>query len=258
MGILDRFSLSGKIALVTGGSGRYGKDVTRGMAEAGATTITASPFPEEEEALAAKLRDGGLDVHPAEFDLGDAKSIDALHEDLNRRFGRLDVLVNCAVFEPMERFDAPLAKLRDSIRINATGVFQITRLFIEDMKQRRQGSVVNIASIYGVVGPDFTLYEGTDRDVSPAYFFNKGGLIQLTRYFAARFGPYNVRVNAVSPGCRFNDQEEPFYGRYCARTFLGRMACEDDLCGVIVFLASDAASYITGANIAVDAGHTAK
>ena len=120
------------------------------------------------------------------------------------------------------------------------------------------GSIINIGSIQGMVGPDLTLYEGIDWSAPPDYFFHKGGLLQLTRYAAAKLGPRQVRVNCISPGGFFADQDAKFVQRYNARTFLNRMASATDLKGVIVFLASDASAYITGANIPVDGGYTAK
>ncbi|HPO52249.1 MAG TPA: SDR family oxidoreductase, partial [bacterium] len=115
-----------------------------------------------------------------------------------------------------------------------------------------------ISSMQGVVGPDFTLYEGTDMDAPPDYFFHRAGLISLTRYLASKFGPYNIRVNCISPGGLYADQAELFVERYNKRTFLGRMANDEDIKGVVVFLASDASSYITGANILMDGGYTQK
>jgi NAD(P)-dependent dehydrogenase (short-subunit alcohol dehydrogenase family) len=126
------------------------------------------------------------------------------------------------------------------------------------MAQSGGGSIINIGSIQGMVGPDLDLYKDVNIDPPPDYFFHKGGMVQLTRYAAARLGPHGVRVNTVSPGGFSNDQDERFVQRYNARTFLGRMANDDDLKGVIVFLASDASKYITGTNIPVDGGYTAK
>ena len=127
------------------------------------------------------------------------------------------------------------------------------------MLDKRRGSIVNIGSMMGMVGPSLEFYDGTDMGVpAPDYFFHKGGIINLTRYFASVFGPGGVRVNCASPGGCFNDQPEPFLGRYNRRTMLGRMAGEDDLAGAVVFLLSDAARYITGVNLPVDGGYTAK
>ena len=143
------------------------------------------------------------------------------------------------------------------MKVNATGIFLMTRAFGNHMATQGQGSIINIASIHGMIAPDFSLYEGLDWGAPPDYFFHKGGLIQLTRYAASTLGPKGVRVNAISPGGFANNQEEIFVKRYNAHTFLGRQANEQDLKGAIVFLASDASLYITGANIPVDGGYTA-
>ena len=127
------------------------------------------------------------------------------------------------------------------------------------MARQKQGSIVNIGSIQGMVGPTPSLYEGTNLGTpAPDYFFHKGGMINMTRYFASMLGANGVRVNCVSPGGFFTGQPEPFLSRYCQKTMLGRMADENDLGGPIVFLLSDSARYVTGANLAVDGGYTAK
>ena len=127
------------------------------------------------------------------------------------------------------------------------------------MSNRKQGSIVNVGSIQGMVGPSVDLYEGTNLGTPPPdYFFHKGGMINLTRYYASVLGASGVRVNCVSPGGFFTHQPEPFLTRYCKRTMLGRMADENDLGGTIVFLLSEASRYITGVNLPVDGGYTAK
>jgi len=144
------------------------------------------------------------------------------------------------------------------MEVNATGLFVISRAFGQHMAERGRGSIINVGSIQGLVGPDYTLYEGLDWGTPPDYFFHKGGLVQLTRLLASKLGPRGVRANAVIPGGFFTNQDPRFVERYNARTFLGRMANQSDLKGVIVFLASDASAYVTGASIAVDGGYTAK
>jgi NAD(P)-dependent dehydrogenase (short-subunit alcohol dehydrogenase family) len=172
--------------------------------------------------------------------------------------GKVDVLVNNSVLRPMGDWTSPLADFAKSMEVNATGLFAITRIFGEYMAEHGGGSIINVGSIQGTVGPDYTLYEGLGWGVPPDYYFHKGGLLQLTRYAASKLGPRGVRVNAISPGGFFNSQDPRFVERYCQRTFLQRMANESDLKGVIVFLASDASAYVTGANIAVDGGYTSK
>jgi NAD(P)-dependent dehydrogenase (short-subunit alcohol dehydrogenase family) len=158
----------------------------------------------------------------------------------------------------MKDWDSPAGDFARSMEVNATGMFLMVRAFGDVMAAQGAGSIINISSIQGNIGPDYTLYEGLGWGVPPDYYFHKGGLICFSRYAASKLGPRGVRVNAVSPGGFFNQQNPVFVERYNARTFLGRMASATDLMGVVVFLASDASSYITGANIAVDGGYTAK
>src|SRR5262249_46360191 len=148
----------------------------------------------------------------------------------------------------MKGWDNPIENFESSLRVNATGVLLMTRIFGNAMAKRGRGSIINIGSIQGMVGPDFSLYEGLGWDTPPDYFFHKGGMLQLTRFAAAKLGPSGVRVNCISPGGFYNKQDERFLKRYCDRTFLGRMANETDLKGAIVFLASDASAYVTGSN----------
>lgn len=172
--------------------------------------------------------------------------------------GGVDVFVNNAVLRPMTDWSGPIEQFAESMEVNATGAFAITRAFGEHMATRGHGSIINVASMQGVIGPDYTLYEGLDWGVAPDYFFHKGGMVQMTRFAASKLGARGVRVNAILPGGFFNNQDAAFVARYNARTFLGRMANETDLKGVVVLLASDASAYITGAAIPVDGGYTAK
>ena len=258
MNVLDSFKLDGKVAVVTGGAGRYGRQIVEALAEAGARTFTASRNLERLRQQAQGLRDAGLDVAAVQFDQADEKSVRALLQQLVEQAGRVDVLVNNAVLRPMGEWSSPGEQFARSMAVNATGLFLMVRTFGQHMADRGGGSIINVASIHGMVGPDFTLYEGLGWPVPPDYFFHKGGLLQLTRFAASTLGPRGVRVNAVSPGGLFTGQDPRFVDRYNARTFLGRMANETDLKGAIVFLASDASAYVTGANIAVDGGYTAK
>ena len=259
MATKNAFSLEGKVALVTGGAGRFGRQIVRALAEAGAQVVTASRDVARLDEYAAELRAGDLRVETAALDQAEEASILALRDHMMRRFGRVDVLVNNAVLRPMRGWHSPAAEFARSMDVNATGLFVITRAFGDAMAERGGGgSIVNVGSIQGMIGPDLTLYEGVQQPPPPDYFFHKGGMLQLTRYAAGVLGPRGVRVNAVSPGGFYDGQDARLVERYSARTFLGRMAGEDDLGGVIVFLASDASAYVTGANIPVDGGYTAK
>lgn len=257
MSILHQFELKNKVVVLTGGAGLFGRQLTFALAEAGATLVIASRSLEKLERLAAEKK--RFSISCERFDQGDEKSILDLRVRVLEKFGRVDGLVNNSVVRPMKTVDDALSAWEESMRVNATGVFLMTRAFGEIMCGRKSGSIVNIGSMQGTVGPSPELYEGTDMGLPPPdYFFHKGGLINLTRYFASIYGKDNVRVNCVSPGGFFNHQPEPFLSHYNKRTMLGRMADENDLGGAVVFLLSEAARYITAVNLPVDGGYTAK
>ena len=259
MNVLQTFSLEGRVALVTGGAGLYGRQIVEALAEAGARVFTASRNLDALTQLASTLRERGLQVDALRLDLASEESILQVRDTILDRAGRVDILVNNAVLRPMSGHDAPREEWEQSMQVNATGLFLITRAFGEVMAQAGRGSIINIGSIQGMVGPDDWLYEEVPwSGFVPDYFFHKGGMINLTRYMAAYLGPQGVRVNIISPGGFFANQEQGFLWRYERRTFLGRMANDTDLKGAVVFLASDASAYVTGANLVVDGGYTAK
>ena len=258
MNVSDSFKLTGKVAIVTGGAGLYGRQMVECVAEAGAKTFTADINLDKQEILAADYRKRGLDVTAVHYDQGSEASIRQLLKKVVDAAGGVDVLVNGAVLRPMKDWADRPENFAESMRINATGMFMMNKFFGEHMAERGHGSIVNISSIQGIIGPDFTLYEGLGWGTPPDYFFHKGGLVQLTRFAASKLGPRGVRVNVICPGGFYDGQEERFVKRYNVRTFLGRMANETDLKGPIVFLASEASCYVTGAVLMVDAGYTAK
>jgi NAD(P)-dependent dehydrogenase (short-subunit alcohol dehydrogenase family) len=259
MSILDQFSLKGRVVVLTGGGGLYGRQLATGLAEAGARLVIASRNVARLQEIARAQVERGFSVTCESLDQGDERSVLALRDTVLEQFGRVDGLVNNSVLRPMKSLDAPVAAWEESLRVNATGVFLMCRAFGQTMLERKAGSIVNIGSMMGMVGPSLEFYEGTEMGTpAPDYFFHKGGMINLTRYFAAVFGAGGVRVNCVSPGGCFNQQPQPFLGRYHRRTMLGRMAGETDLGGAVVFLLSDASRYVTGVNLPVDGGYTAK
>ena len=260
MSIIDTFSLKDKVALVTGGAGLYGRQIVAAVAEAGAQTYIAARNLAALEKVAAERRARGEQVTALQYDQGDEAGIRALRDEIVKRSGRIDVLVNNAVTRPMHNgWDDEAARFDESMHINATGLFVITRACGEVMIRQGSGSIINIGSMMGMVGVEHHNYAGTDmHGFYPDYFFHKGGMINFTRFCASYFGRYQVRVNCVSPGGFFNNQPPRFVKQYSERTQLGRLANDTDLMGVIVFLASDASTYITGVNIPVDGGYTAK
>lgn len=256
---LDRFSLHDKVILLTGGAGLYGRGLAADLASAGARLIIAARDVAKLETVAAEERARGFHVEAESLDQGDDASVLALRERVLARHGRVDGLVNNAVARVVKGAGGSVEQWAESMRVNATGVMLMHRAFGGGMAERGSGSIVNIGSIQGMVGPSYELYEGTAMgDLPPDYFFHKGGMINLTRFYAALHGPRGVRVNCLSPGGFFNQQPEPFLSRYCEHTLLGRMADPADLGGAVIFLLSDASRYITGVNLPVDGGYTAK
>jgi NAD(P)-dependent dehydrogenase (short-subunit alcohol dehydrogenase family) len=258
---LRSFSLEGKVVLQFGGSGLLGRALVASLAEAGATLIVASRNPDVLAADAAAATQAGRRVHLEPVDLLDEASIKALVARVTQTHGPLYGMVYNAVTRTMSGMDDALAKWEESMRVNATGFFAAARACGDAMAKEGRGSIVNISSQMGTIGPNYFLYEGTPATVAPDYFFHKGGMANLTRYLAAHYGRNRVRVNVVSPGGIFNPakpQAPDFLERYGKMTMLSRMAEAHEIGGSVVFLLSDASTYVTGANLAVDGGYTAK
>jgi NAD(P)-dependent dehydrogenase (short-subunit alcohol dehydrogenase family) len=256
---LELFRLDGRVALVTGGAGIVGKHISSGLAEAGATVVIASRDLAHGQVYARELQSRGLSIEAEACDFSVEESISELRERLLSRYGRLDILINNAVARAGKDLDETTADEWDTVmRLNSTGLFLTCKILAELMKADGRGSIVNISSIYGMVGPDFSIYEGTPVHNSASYSFAKGGMINFTRYLASYLAPSGIRVNCLSPG-GFQTENTParFVENYSRRTLLGRMATGEDIQGAAIFLASDASRYITGQNIAVDGGWTA-
>ena len=255
MHVKDLLSLKGKVILVTGGAGLYGRCIVEGLAEADGTVITASRNLDSGKTLAAELCSQGLDVHAMCADQSDHASVVALKRQIHDTFGGLDVLVNNAVARPTTGYDTSLESLEFSMKVNALGVFDLTRELVSLMETRGGGAIVNIASMMGMFGPDLSNYEGTDMgDMPPDYFFHRAGMINYTRYLARVLADKHIRANCISPGGLFNHQHPRFLENYNKKVPVGRMANHDDIKGLVVLLASDASAYINGENILMDGG----
>lgn len=237
-----------------------GSAITRGLAESGATVVIASRDESKCESAASRWREEGLAVEAARCDLGVESDIRALCELILSRHGRIDVLVNNSLHRAGGDLRHTTAEEWDAaMRVNSTGLFLACRIFSEPMQAQRSGSIVNIGSIYGVVAPDFALYEGMKPGYRAEYSFAKAGMIGFTRYVAAYLAPYQVRANCIILGGVENDTLPPdFVERFAQRTLAGRMAGPDDIQGPAVFLASEASRYITGDSISVDGGWTVR
>ena len=264
------FSLANKTAIVTGACGLIGRQHCAALAEAGANVVVADLDLATATAVAAQLP-GGPHL-PLAVDVTRPDSLAAARDAALARFGHLDVLVNNAAINDMfenpalaadlSKFENfPLATWQKSLEVNVTGIFLAAQVFGTPMAAQGHGSIINVASTYGIVGPDQSIYRNAQGEQtffkSPSYPATKGAVISFTRYLAAYWGAAGVRVNTLSPGGVENSQDEFFVRQYSAKTPLGRMAAATDYQGAVVFLASDASAYMTGANLVVDGGWTA-
>jgi NAD(P)-dependent dehydrogenase (short-subunit alcohol dehydrogenase family) len=256
MNVKELLNLRNKIILVTGGAGLYGNCIVEGLAEAEGTVIIASRNIENIKATTQRFRERGLEVHAMQVDQGTHGSIMSLKTEIRKQFGRLDVFVNNAVSRPIKNLENySIENFAESMRINATGAMDILREMADLIEESGGGSIINIASMMGMFGPDLSNYEGTNMGIPPPdYFFHRAGIINLTRYLARIYAGKNIRVNCVSPGGLFNNQPERFLENYNKKVPLERMANNDDIKGLMVLLASDAGAYINGENILMDGG----
>ncbi len=240
-------TLEGRVAVVTGSSGRLGPLWTAALAAAGASVV-------------------GIDLNPADdvevADVTDRTALEAALRRIDAEYGTPHVLVNNAGIDqppdPATGGAETLAAFQRTVEVNLAGAFNATQVFGEAMVAARRGTIVNVGSLYATVAPEPRFYDHLPGFVKPAaYGASKAGVLHLTRYFARLWGPHGVRVNALSPGGVLAEQDPQFRDKYCARVPLGRMAQPDDLGGPLVFLASDAARYVTGHELKVDGGFTA-
>jgi NAD(P)-dependent dehydrogenase (short-subunit alcohol dehydrogenase family) len=252
-----KFDLTGKHAVVTGGAGLIGREIVTALAQAGASVIIADIAEVKAKSLAEELAQSGFFARFIYFDITDTEHIGENIDVLFHGFDCIDIWVNCAyprTYDWGKKVeDVSPDSWRKNIDMHLNGYAMSSKYAAERMKSRG-GTIINLGSIYGVMGGDFSLYEGTEMTMPMAYAAIKGGIINLSRYLASYFGSYNIRVNSVCPGGVFDNQPPLFVERYSMKTPLKRMVQPDEVASVVLFLASDAASYITGATIMVDGG----
>lgn len=288
------FDLSRKVAIVTGGAGLLGAEFCKALFEAGAHVIVADVLREAADDLAASLtgsiapgQQGQQYARAVYTDITSPDSVRKLFMTAVAEFGGVDILVNSAAIDPKfdsEHLDSamsqaaldqksldnhaqnlpfenfPLELWNQALEVNLTGMFLCCQAAAREMVKQGKGVIINVCSIYGLVGPDQRLYQrpGKRPAYKPVYYsVTKAGVLGLTRYLATYYAGKGIRVNALTPGGVFNGHDQDFVQAYSARTVLGRMAEKNELNGALIFLASDASSYMTGANLIVDGGWTA-
>lgn len=257
----ERFLLNGKIAVVTGGAGLIGKAVCRAFAEAGAKVFIADTDKKHGESLAADIKTKGFDADFIELDITSRNSIKKAVSRIIKSCGQIDIWINNAYPRTADwgakLEDIKSESLRKNVDMHMNGYFMCCQNVLEEMKRKKKGVLINIGSHYGVLAPNFTIYEGTTMTMPAAYSLIKGGIVNFSRYLATYYASYNIRVNAVCPGGVFNNQPPKFVKKYEKLVPLNRMAMPVDIAGPILFLCSDAASYITGQVVMVDGGLSA-
>lgn len=273
------FDLHNRVAIVTGGAGLLGSEFCLTLAQAGARVMVADLDESSAAATTARLSAQGLTAQAARLDVTDPVSVRGLISTTLAAFGKLDILVNSAALDPkmdpehlaeqpagiepgpnltsFEHF--PLEAWKQALDVNLTGMFLCCQAAVQPMLAQGQGVIINLSSIYGLAAPDQRLYNrpGQRTHYKPPYYSaTKAGVLGLTQYLAAYYAGKNIRVNALTPGGVYNGHDEPFAQAYAARTVVGRMAEKDEMNGALLFLASDASTYMTGANLVVDGGWT--
>ncbi len=256
----DLFSLRGKVAVVTGGYGHLGRSFCKGLAGAGASVVAAGRSYDKFKS--AFRKGNSRKIAFEQMDISSEESVKTALKNIYKKTKRIDILVNNAVY--LQGFDDPTETSSSDWDYGVDGtlnsVFRCIKSVVRYMRRAKKSSIINISSMYGVVSPDFSIYKGYKKQFSPPnYGAAKAGVIQLTRYYAVYLAGYGIRVNCISPGA-FPDsnivKQKRFLQKLSAKIPMGRIGRPDELEGAVVFLASDASSYMTGQNIIIDGGWT--
>ncbi|MDB4409464.1 SDR family oxidoreductase [Gammaproteobacteria bacterium] len=257
----ELLSLQNKTVFITGGAGHLGTAMCEALAELGANVVIGSRDKEKSNSITNKLREEfGVQASAVQLDITNPESIEEALLLIEKEHGGLDILVNNAWSGKKNTFESiSIDDWKYDIDVCLNGVFYTVKKAFPYLKKTK-GVIVNIASMYGHVAPDYKMYAGTDHANPPSYGAAKAGVIQLTKYLASFLSPHGIRVNAISPGpFPFSDivKNAEFMGALEAKTMLNRLGNPEDLKGAIALLSSDASSYMTGQNICVDGGWTA-
>ena len=259
----ELFSLENKVAIVTGGRGLYGASISTGLCEMGATVVIASRNGKKCEEFAKELRDSGYNAIGLSLDLGSDESIKELVKEVIERYGKIDILVNNAVdrsnMTPLST--ATREQLQQSASTNLNGQILLSQAVLEHMIPKESGSIINISSMRGLDCPHFPFYPESWGDQPVNYTTEKWAMVGLTKYMAGRYGKHHIRVNCIAPGgftpgLADNPEKKAFVDTYIENCPLKCWANEDDIKGPVVFLASEAANYVTGATLVMDGGWT--
>lgn len=242
------FSLKDKVIVVTGGNGLLGRQMISNFRDSDAIAIAVDVFFENM---------GELDF---QMDITDENSIKKIIRIILDKFGRIDGWVNNAYPRTKDwgnKFEEiSISSWKENVDMHLNGYFLCSQIILEQMKLQCSGTLINMSSIYGSLGPDFSIYEGTAMTMPAAYSAIKGGLNTFTKYLASYYGKYQIRINSVSPGGVFDNQPNDFVINYTKKVPLKRMGKPSDIVSAVYFLLTDESSYITGHNLVVDGGYS--
>lgn len=269
-----QFDLTGKVAVVTGGCGLLGKEFSKALASAGAKVVIGDINVDQLSLVRDELDQQfeSSDISAFNLDVTKNQSISEFIGRIKKDYDGIDMLVNSAAVDPKfeTRLGSPeftdfedfsLELWNKSVEVNLTGTFQMTQTVAKIMRKKGKGSIINIGSNYGIVGVDQRIYKRkneTNQVYKPVvYAVCKSGLIGFTKYLASYYAGTEIRVNMLTPAGVFNNHDHDFVENYSSRTIMRRMSTKDEYWGSIIFLASDASSYMTGGNLIVDGGWTA-
>ena len=264
MDVKNIFDLTDKTVILTGAAGYLAGNYADGLSQSGANVVLADINYQGCKKLEHKIREK-YDVDPlsVKLDLTQSKSINNLVSKITKKYSDIDVLINNAAYQGTPKIrtagfeNLTLETWNEAISVNLTGIFLLSQQIGKIMKNQKFGNIINISSIYGIVGADQRIYGKSGQNSAVFYAATKGAVLNLTRYLASFWNRTGIRVNTFSPGGVENKQDKNFVKNYSKKTMIGRMARNDEYVGALIFLASDASLYMTGSNLIIDGGWTA-
>jgi len=258
------FDLSGRVVIITGAAGNLGSKYAEGLTQVGANVVLADIDYVACKQLGKQLeKKYSVKNLAIKLDLNDKASIKNMVLKTMKKFSKIDILINNAAYQGNSKTrkikfeDFPLNEWNKAVSVNLTGVFLTCQEVGKIMVKQKYGNIINISSTYGLVAPDQRIYGISGQNAAAFYSATKAALLNLTRYLASYWNRTGIRVNSLSPGGVENSQESNFIKKYSEKTMLGRMADKNEYVGAIIFLSSDASSYMTGSNLVIDGGWTA-
>ena len=263
MNINNIFNLTNKVIILTGASGLLGTEYAHGLSQAGANVVLADLNFDKCKKLSLNLnKKYDVNSFPIKLDVTKINSINTMIKAVIKKFSKIDILINNAYFSEagytkikFENYDLDIWK--KGLNVNLSGIFLCCQQIGKIMKKQKNGNIINISSIYGIVAPDQRIYGNTKIIKSALYSVTKSGVLNFTRYLASYWRQDGIRVNTLSLGGVEENQNSTFKKNYSNKTMIGRMAKKDEYVGALIFLSSNASSYMTGSNLVIDGGWTA-